>query len=107
MDFQAMARRVTERHAAETLDMVAAVSGDRLLGAKDFLDRKFHNPAVWLAAKRGLYFHLVKLRRVPFDVAERLADVGTPASTLNGRAAWQVARRFAEPKPFATLAQAR
>ncbi len=108
MDFQAMTQRVAARYATETLDMVAAVSGDQLLGAKDFLNRKFHNPTVWPAAKRGVYFQLIKLQRVPLDLAERLADVGTSASSFpNGRVAWQAAKRYALPKPLATLAQAR
>ena len=103
MDFQAMAQRVTVRYAVETLDMVGAVSGGRLLGAKDFLHRKFHNPAAWPVANRGIPFQLFKLRRVPFDLAEQLADLGTPASSFsNARAVWQVARQFADPKPFAS-----
>jgi hypothetical protein len=102
MDVKAMTDRVLERYAAETLDMIVAVFGNQLLGAKDALNRKFLKPEAWPAAKRGLSFELIRLRRVPFNVAERLVDVGTPASTFsNSRAAWAAAKRYADPKPFA------
>lgn len=104
----AQAQRVAARYlsAAQTIDMIAAVSGDRMLGANDFLARKYHRPEAWKAAKRGLPFGLYRLRKVPIELAERLADVGTPASDFpNGRVAWQAARRYADSKPFATFSR--
>jgi len=102
MNFQAMTRRVADRYAADTITMIAAVSAGQLLGAQDAINRKYLDPARWSAAKRGVLFELMLLRRVPFDLAERLADVGTPASDFpNSRAAWATAKRYADPNPFA------
>lgn len=101
--------RVASRHlqAQERLNLIAAVSADRLLGVQDALNRKYLQPHVWPAARRGLYFELWMLRRVPIRLGEHLADVGTPAGKLNPKMAWQMARRFANSEPFARHAVAR
>jgi len=94
--------------AQMTLGMIVAVTPTGvMLGAHDRMDRRFLDPRRWLpvvrkAVGREVPFLLYKLRNVPIELAERYADVGTPASTFpNGRVAWQTAKRYAEPKPFA------
>lgn len=91
-----------------TVGMVAAVTATGfLIGARDRLDRKAQTVEMWVPlVKRTLGrvvpFSLHRLKNVPLDLAERLADVGTAASTFpSGRIAWQAAKRYAEPKAFA------
>jgi len=94
--------------AQMALGLIAATTPTGvMIGARDRMDRKFLDPRHWLpvvrkALGREVPFVLYKLRNVPIELAERFADVGTAASTFpNGRVAWQTAKRYAEPKPFA------
>lgn len=92
--------------ASPSVDMLAAVSRGQLLEAHDFINRRYHNPKAWKSAKRGKAFELVRLRRVPIDLAEDLADIGTAASPFRtSRAAWQAARKFADNIPMAAFPQ--
>jgi hypothetical protein len=88
------------KHAAQTIDMVAAVGNGELLRAMDVGRRDSENPRMWRYLVEGP-FDLFHLQGVPMGLATALADFGTRGTRLqNGHQAWLLARHHAEPHPF-------
>ena len=80
--------------SSESVSLWAAViDGDRLLGVTDMAAGR--NPAFWKSEAKSKPVEVYLLKKVPIDLAEVLADQGTPAQFYpNGVEAWKVARRY-------------
>lgn len=88
--------------AAEvTVDLVAAVRDQELLGTKDVSRMGAKDPGVWMISGVHGPFGLYLLKNVPLGVAEPLVDFGTRASRIkDGKKIWRLAKKYADPNPF-------
>jgi hypothetical protein len=86
---------VLDRKASEFVNLWAAVAnGNDLLGVTDVPAGK--SPVFWKAKTGANAMEIIQLKDVPIDVAEILADQGTPAQFYSsGVDAWKMARRYA------------
>lgn len=86
--------------SASSLDMVAAVHDGELLAAMDSNRRGASDVRFW-AIKLGPPFELYRLSNVPMRDALPLNDFGKRVTRFrDGRQAWALARRYADPRPF-------
>jgi hypothetical protein len=89
--------------AEATVDLVAAVRGEDLLGAKDSTQMGAKDLGVWMFTGHEAPFGLYRLSGVPLRLAEELVDFGTRSSRLkNGKAVWKLVKQYAGPRPFKT-----
>lgn len=89
------------KHAAPSVDMVAAVRANReLLGARDARKVGVTTPR-WWSYQTDPPFDLWLLRDVPMSLARELTDFPLRAPRLrNPRQGWAMAQEFAEKGPF-------
>lgn len=88
------------KEAAPTIDMVAAVWKNELLGAMDVRKHGAKDMRFW-GARVDPPFELYMLKDVPMDLARPLNDFPVRASRLQGpRKAWSIARQHADNRSF-------
>jgi len=84
-----------------TVDLVAAVRDQELMGVKDATRMGAKDPGVWMISGVEGPFGLYMLKNVPLGVAEPLVDFGTRASRIkDGKKVWRLAKKYAAPNPF-------
>jgi hypothetical protein len=84
-----------------TVDLVAAVRGNELLGAKDSSQMGAKTPGVWMFSGAEAPFGLFMLSGVPLKTAEQVVDFGTRGGRLkDGNAVWKLIKRYSARSPF-------
>jgi hypothetical protein len=86
------------------VDLVAAVRGNELLGAKDSNRMGAKDPGVWMFSGTEAPFGLFLLTGVPLKLAEKLVDFGTRASRLkDGKTVWKLVKRYSGRNPIKSV----